>query len=296
MSFQKFDPHGMAREQNEASRPRWMELSQSWKNKTLEELRDANAYWFSQPIAFELTAPSLWLINQEMTSRGVAPQWRGVPRFVNKATLPAPSPHSTSLKRLGDVAAKNLMKRWVDLEWLRIQLGPLHVTKFKIWKDTFAADLDRAVTAFARVNVVWAHGGGKLGTKPAHKVVDRLNVPKIVRLGLTGLIDRDSGELIRNMEKRVQVRIRPRLEALTTRAAHPLTKEEVERRLLYCQAIELAVGSPTDGVKIFRWMTGESITRQSVHEMQRKIAEQCKLTTRAWRPLEKRTESHPLLW
>lgn len=289
MSFQKFDPHSLAREQDKASSPRWIELSQSWKNKTLEELRDANAHWFSQPMAFELTAPILWLINQEFTTRGVAPQWRGVPRFVNKATSPAPSPNSTSLKKLGDVATKNLMKRWIDLEWLRIQLGPLHVTKFKIWKDTFAVDLDRAVAAFARVNVVWAHGGGKAGTKPAHKVVDRLNIPRIVRLGLTGLIDRDSGERVRNMEKKVTVRIRPRLEALLTRTAYPLTKEEYGRRLLYCQAIELAVGSPTDGVKIFRWMTGESITRQSVHEMKSKIAEQCKLTTRAWRPIEKKS-------
>ena len=254
----------------------------------------ANAYWFSQPMAFELTAPTLWLINQELTSRGVAPQWRGVPRFVRKATLSPPPPNSTSLKRLGDVATKNLMKRWVDLEWLRIKLGPLHVTKFKIWKDAFATDLDRAVPAFSRVNAILSHGGGKWGTRPAHTVVDRLNVPKIVRLGLTGLIDRDSGELVRNMEKRVTVRIRPRLEALLTRTAYPLTKEEIERRLLYCQAIELAAGSPTDGVTIFRWMTGESITRQSVHEMRCKISEQCKLATRAWRPAEKRTVSHPL--
>lgn len=283
MVFQSFNPHEQLRLQNEKKHPAWIKLSVGLEGRSLDDLRELNANWFKVAMGFEQTAPMLWLVNRELTRRDVAPMWRGVPRFVKAAPLPAENPMSTEPRRIGDVAKKNLMKRWIDLEWLRVQLGPSHFTKFRSWQGAFAEDMDRAVAAFGKVNAIWSRGGGKSGTKAAHDVVDRLSIPRFHRLGLTGLIDRDAGEFVRNMEKRLKTRIKPLLEAQKMRAAYPLTGAEVERRLLYCQAIELAVGSPTDAAILFRWMTGERVTRQTMHEMRGKIADQCKLTTRAWR-------------
>ena len=284
MVYQSFNPHEQVKIQTVKMHPRWLEISQGLDTKSLDDLKKLNAHWFGEVMGFEFTVPMLWQINRELSSRGIAPGWRGIPRFVNPAPLTPENPLSRGVNRLGEVAKKNLMKRWIDLEWMWCQLRPSHVTKLKLWQGAFAEDFDRAVVAFAKVNVIWSHGGGKMGSKPAHQVIDGLSVPKMIRLGLTGLINRDSGERVRNMQKRLKTRIRPLLEAEMNRPAYPLTAVEVERRLLYCQAIELAVGSPTDAAVIFRWITGESVTRQSMHEMKSKIAAQCKLTTKAWKP------------
>lgn len=283
MIFQVFNPHEQLRLQEEKRNLRWLELSEGFELRSVEELRELNSYWFKEAMGFELAVPMLWLVNREFTRRGVAPMWRGVPRFVQDATSPPVNPIGKEPRRLGEVARKNLMKRWIDLEWLRFQLGESHVTKHRSWQVAFDSDLELAIPGFLKVNAVWSHGGGKMGTKPAHQVVEKLSVPKLYLLGLTGLINRDAGELVRNMEKRLELKYRPLLEAQMDRPRYPLTEFEVERRLLYCQAIDLAVGSPTDATTIFQWMTGASVTRQTMHEMKIKIANQCNLTTRAWR-------------
>lgn len=283
----QLDPHDATLQQDAKGHPKWLELKGGWAAMTLDQLRDRNSYWFAQPIAFELSAPCLWTLNMEFTRRGVAPMWRGVPRFIKPSKL-SPAMPGASGRRIGDAATKNVMKRWIDMEWLRAQLGSGHKTKYRLWQGAFSEDLDEAIAAFKKVNVVWSHSAsgseGKAGTKPAHDVVDRLSIPRLHRLGLTGLIDRDSGEKVRNMERRLKKKIGPLLAALKQRPTLPLTDDEVERRLLYCQAIELAVGSPTTAALIFKWMTGEVVTRQTMHEMRAKIAEQCGLKTRAWRP------------
>lgn len=287
MLVKQFNPHEATLKADEKATPRWLELRDGWAAMSLEQLRASNAKWFAEPIAFELTAPCLWTLNMEFTRRGVAPMWRGVPRFIKPLRLGSARP-GDSERRLGDAATKGVMKRWIDMEWLRVQLGARHKTKYRLWQDAFADELEVAIPVIAKVNAVWSHGAGhsngKAGTKPAHDVVDRLSVPSLHRLGLTGLIDRDSGEKVRNMEKRLKEKIGPLLAALKERPTLPLTAEEVERRLLYCQAIELAVGSPTTAALIFKWMTGEVVTRQTMHEMRAKIAEQCGLKTRAWQP------------
>ncbi len=283
--FQPFSPNGEVLVQNEKRLPRWIELSVGLEALTLIELREKNAHWFSQSIAFELTKPMLWLVNIELTRRGIAPQWRGVPRFVRVARVPPTSPLSAGPRRLGEVAQKNLMKRWIDLDWLRRVLGVSHVTKQKSWQDVFSADDDRAYRAFAKVNLINSHSTERIGpANSAYEVMYKLDVPDLLRLGLTGLMNRDAGELVHNAGKRLKRTVRPRLEGLMARPAYPLTAEGVERRMIYAEAIELAVGSPTDAVTVYGWMTGDSVTRQSMHEMKTKLAEQCKLTTRAWRP------------
>lgn len=83
-------------------------------------------------------------------------------------------------------------------------------------------------------------------------------------------------------EKRLKTTYRPALEELMTRGRYALTQEAVERRLLYCEAIELAQGRPTDAATYFGWMTGEKVSRQTMHEMRDKLREQCGFKTRAW--------------
>lgn len=67
--FQPFSPNGEVLVQNEKRLPRWIELSVGLEALTLIELREKNAHWFSQSIAFELTKPMLWLVNIELTRR-----------------------------------------------------------------------------------------------------------------------------------------------------------------------------------------------------------------------------------
>lgn len=104
-------------------------------------------------MAFELTQTTLWLINREFTRRGVAPQWRGVPRIVKAAPMPPANPQSVTPRRLGDVAQKNLMKRWIDLEWLRAALGVSHLTKKKSWPYTMRRPLDPALRTLQLADV-----------------------------------------------------------------------------------------------------------------------------------------------
>jgi len=176
------------------------------------------------------------------------------------------------------------MKRWIDLEWIRSALGTTHTTKKPTWSKAFAEDRDIAYAQMTLINATWLSGGAKIVTRKSYEVLRDLQVPKTLRLGLSGYIDKDAATLVNNMEKRLKTKIRPRMEALMVREAYPLTIDEVERRMLFAEALELAVGSPTDAAFIFRWMTGESISRQTMHEMRTKIASQCELTTRHWRP------------
>ncbi|MDP3699316.1 MAG: hypothetical protein Q8R72_00255 [Hylemonella sp.] len=292
MIFQIFNPYQAFRVQNSKMQPRWRELSEGWPAMDLDQLRGQNAHWFKQPMAFELTAPALWAINQEFTRRGVAPMWRGVSPFAKIAPLPPANMASVGPRKIGEEATRTLMKRWIDLEWLRALLGDTHTVRKTAWRGVFNSNIEIAVTGFLRVNSIQSHGsaegggssfgGVKYGFESAYKVLYFLDIPVLAQMGLTGLISRDAGSLVRNAQKRVKVRIRPRLEELMKRPKFPLTRDEVEGRLTYCEAIELAVGSPTAAVTVYKWITGSTVTKQSMSEMKRKIADQCGLITRAW--------------
>lgn len=279
--FEKFNPVWSLETMAGNTTPRWLDVKDGWHTQSIEELRAANAHWFQQPIAFQLTVPVLWLINQEFTRRGVAPGWRGVSRFQRRGRMPPPA--TSGPRRLGDAAKTNLMMRWIDLEWLRRELGPGHVTRYRAWQNVFAKGDPEAFTAFAKVCAIVSHGGGKYGPQHAFAVLRDLDVPKRTRIGLAGLIDTDAGSRRSTAEKRLMTTYRPALEQLMERPRHALTPAEVERRLVHCEAIELARGQPTDAAIYFGWMTGEAISRQTMHEMRVKLRDQCGFTTMAWR-------------
>jgi len=233
----------------------------------------------------------LWLLNLELTRRGVAPAWRGIPEFFNVrgAKDSAGDATGTSLpgaiRKLTATQKNSLLRRWIDLEWLWVELGPSHLTRQKTWRGAFDADFTKAAAAFEKINAVRSHGGGKIGPLPAFQTLFRLDLPERVRTPLAGLIARDEGERLKNVRMRVQTRIRPLVEALMERATHPLTQDEVDLRLLYCEAIELARGHPAEAAQIYHWMTGNRVSRQNMQIMKGRIADQCKLTTKAWRPV-----------
>jgi hypothetical protein len=282
MEFQTFNPCATVAELEQNDPATWLKHRQELADADLASLRRQNAHWFAEPTGMAKMVGMVWLINQEFTKRGVAPAWRAGPEFVKVKAPPPPAPAQTRPLLLGDTARRNLLRRWVDMEWLRRELGPAHFPRTARWAGAFSTDEATAIQAFLSVNAVTSKGGGKAGPLTPYKTLYQLDVPGLHRLALTGLVDRDAGELARNARKRVQDRYRPRLEALTVRDTYPLSDEEVGRRLLFCEAIELARGSPTDAARVFRWMTGEVVTRQSVHEMKNKIAAQCKLRGRAW--------------
>jgi hypothetical protein len=287
-TFEKFNPVHQLEQLAGFTNPRWLELNHGWDQKSLPDLRAANVHWFDQPMSLDITAPILWLINQEFTRRGIAPGWRGVQRFVRRGPLPPRSAIPSTPRRLGDVAKKNLMMRWIDLQWLRALLGPDHKTEYRRWQSVFSADHHIAITAFAKVNVLVSHGASIPGPHPAYHVLKQLSVPKRARIGLAGLIDSDAGDRRRVTENRLRDSYRPGVESLMKRDTYALTTEEAERRVLYCEAIELAAGSPTDAAIFFGWITGEQITRQTMHEMRKKLADQCGFKTRAWRAASSR--------
>jgi hypothetical protein len=279
-TYEKFLPPAIYRDH--LGNATLVQISDEVASADLERLRALNGFWFAQPMGFLLAVAVVWVVNRRLTELGVAPAWRNAPEFVTGRFPSAAPPGYRGPRLLTDGQKRGLLRRWVDWEWLRCRLGPDHKTKLKKWKDAFSDETRAAESAWARVNAVMARGGGKGGPITPYLVVDALSVPRIYRLGLCGLVDRDRGELRTNARKRVDIKIRPKLEALMHRARYPLTEPQLRQRLIVCEAIELAKGKPTDAALIYGWITGELISRQTMFAHRRKIAEQCKLTTLAW--------------
>lgn len=252
------------------------------ESATIAELRTMNVSTFYGPTGWANTVARLWLINTKLTALGIAPAWRDIPAFVRSNPPPPTPPGAVRVRPLGDSLRRSLLRRWIDLEWLRALLGPKHVPRFAKWGDAFSADQAKAERTWARINGVSSSGGGKFGAETPYKVVHGLDLAQRDLFGLVGLINRDAGELLKNARKRVERSIRPTMELLMARASRPLSRAEVERRLVGCEALEIAKGRPAEAATVFGWMTGEPITRQSMHAMRDKVAEQCGLRTRAW--------------
>lgn len=242
----------------------------------LEGLREQNRKWFAEPMTSKPIA-LVWLINQEFTRRGIAPRWRGLPEFVK--TMAGPQvrledfPSGLGLVPIGDPARKARLLRWIDLEWLASALGPGHVGDHAPWARLFVCGLDSGL----------AHRIANSHERP-HHVVSKLGVLRPHSFALKGLMTRDDGERCATAEKRLKTRYRPVLEGQMRRGLNPLSREQVENRLLWCEAIELANGSPTVAAQLYSWMTGVSVTRQTAHEIRTKLAKQLRLTSAAWAP------------
>lgn len=281
--YEQFNPPELLSEWVRRTGGRYPELVKGYETPRLLE---RNEFYFSASFDDAMTAPMLCLINTELNVRGIAPAWRRIPRYaahVGRSETVSLGP--ARVRKLSARVKRNLMRRWVDLEWLRSELGSRHETHFRQWRDVFSEDPAKAAAAFGRVNRVQSHGGGRYGPLAPHRVLFSLSIPALHKIALTGLIDRDEGKRSQNVRQRVQDSFRPILESLMERPKHPLSREDVERRLVYCEAIELAQASPSDAARIVGWMTGSPVTRQTIVTMRSRIADQCGLTTKAWRPM-----------
>ncbi|MEB0060338.1 MULTISPECIES: hypothetical protein [unclassified Variovorax] len=283
MLLREFNPIKILAKVSVGQAEKWQRLDLLLRRQTAQQLRARNAHWHEQPTGLDKAIAVLWVINEEFTRRGIAPGWRQAPQFVKALPPPPRAPHSDGTPGpLGETLRRKLLLRWIDLAWLRHELGPAHQTKKVAWRGVFLANDDQAWAAFARVNAVQSAGGGKVSTQTPWQTLAWLNVSKFDKLALEGLIDRDAGALRQSARNRVEAKYEPAVEGLKDRK-FPLTQEQVAQRLIYCEALDLARGSPTDAARAVRWMTGETITRQSMHQMKLKLTEQCGFRTLAWR-------------
>jgi hypothetical protein len=241
-----------------------------------DELCERAARLLAEPLSPHLprTIALIWLINQELTRRGIGPRWRGLPQYVDEAPpppVPAAALAPDACRPISIATRRRRMLRWIDLDWLATALGPQHVPVHARWRDVFAMGLDEA-TAERIANSL----------QPPHKLSAMLGVKEPHSFTLTGLMTRDAAERLRTVQQRGAARVRAKLDAQRIQARRPLTAEQHAARLRWVQAIELADGSATQAARLYGWMTGNTTTRQTAHEMRQKLAKQLGLRTAAW--------------
>lgn len=282
MPYEQFNPIAKLAEL-QGTKPAWIaDARRGIDGATADGLYVMNQHWFRQDFGMKETAAMLWLVNQRLTGLGIAPAWRHGPLHVDLyARVPNPSsPGGTQM--LGSMRKKALMRRWIDLAWLHAVLGPQHHHDHRAWQHAFATDRHVAEAAWGRINRVASTGASSFGVEGAYMVLTRLKVPDPHRVALTGLIDKNTAQRRETAHRRVRDDVRPRLERLKSRAQYPLTPEQFEHRMLVAEAIELGQGLPATSAMIFGWMTGRSISPQSIQVMRDKIADQCQLTRMYW--------------
>ncbi len=243
-----------------------------------------NARWIASHLAADHWISLVWLVNTEFTKLGIGPRWRGLPRW-QKTKPPRLSGILTGTTRayyLDHGTQLNNLMRWVDLEWLRAVLGPHHVTKGYEYTNATHENLSLAQAAWSRLNRIAKTSSADAGASAPHRVLDGLKVPKLTRVSLTGLIDKDTANRVTVAMRRIESEIEPKLNVWAKGRPSGLAEDEVAHRLRVAEAIELAQGSPKDAADVLRWMTGRSVTRQAVNTMRLKMASQLGLTRQYW--------------
>lgn len=284
--YEQFDPLAIATAYAEKNPEDAATFARVLASDSLHELRAKNSYWFQEPMSLGKAVARIWSINVEITRRGVAPRWRGAPlyTFDRVSALPPGLPTAPGKRTpLSESQRQHLIRRWIDMEWLRSELGAAHMPTNEHWHGLFTAPtIDDAARTMRRICYVHSTGNGKSGMWPAWRTALFLAIPRLHKRALLALIDHDAGQAMFTLQKRLDTRYRPRLEALMRRPRYKLTRAQVEHRMLQCAAIDLARGSPTNAALAMRWMTGEQVSRQSMLEARRKIAAQLELTQTAW--------------
>jgi len=246
--------------------------------RSTADLQRKCAGLFAEPLLSDRLAAQLWVINEELCRRGVGPRWRGFGAFNPQAapkygeiTWPArlgPAP-------LGDPMRRKLLIRWCDASWLRRELGPSHIPRAPTWRPLFltATCGDELEAMYARLAEC---------EEPNHEVVRQLNVPPKLALALRGFVAAGAADRHSAVRRRLKDKIGPALDALAHRPRYALTPEQIAKRRVYAEAIELADGSTTDAARIVRWISGEQVSPQAVDKMRAKIAADAGLMGKKW--------------
>jgi len=239
---------------------------------SVDQLRSQNSELFKEPLSPHVPRPIalLWLINLELTKRGIGPRWRGAPAYIAPEAAPALPPLAlvTGQPRPMSYADRGrAMLRWIDLEWLCCQLGPDHTPEQGSWRDIFKWGLSEGVAT-------------QIAHSPSnpHRLTERLGVSDMDCFALRGLFTQGCAKRLKTLNSK---RLKSARGALLRDA--DLTPDQRTRRLLWIEAIELADGSPTDAARYFGWMTGTRPSRQSAAEMRKKLASQLGFRTGCWR-------------
>lgn len=265
------------------SKPEWL-LAEfgTLAERDIADLKALNHQWIGQPMGMKEAVAAVMLINQEFTRRGIAPAWRGLPPAVRTARGDGWRRSTDgSVTLLGNAERRRVLMRWLDMLWLREELGQGHTTAYTTWNAVFSADEAAAARAIHSITAPrWR--SSELKAQKTGWVLDTLKVPALHRIGLCGLRHRDQRQRHDQVRKRVDTVMRPRLEALMDDPRQRLKQSHIERRLLMAEAIELSWGRPADSSRLFRWMSGQGITPQTMHEMRNKLASQLALRGKAW--------------
>lgn len=252
-------------------------------------LKDLNARYFKSSLPHDWVAAVVWFINTHLTTLGVAPAWRRLPLSLrHQAPREIGGVGGRPTRWVLSARSQQLcMLRWIDLEWLRSLLRPgdMHRVRIAQWTHAFDDNDDLAASAWSRINHARLEPRGHvIDTISPFKVLWGLDVPSEVRVGLTALCDKRTALRRDVAYRRVHEDLAPRVQADAERAVRPLSAADVEARLLTMKAIELAQGRPTLAATIYTWMTGRSMTRQTMHEMQTKLRSQYGIRRRYWMP------------
>lgn len=264
--------------------PKYMQDRLRDADMSIAKLRELNDLWMGSTSSYRDLVYCTWTIALRFTDLGIAPVWRGGLRFSRDPGWPAHPLRDDpeQLWRPKPAMTRNSSLRWIDLQWLRHELGPRHRAKVEYteWRDAFDSDDEVAAATWLKVNRLhWS--SRHMAAIPAYEVLQRLSIPEELRVGLTGLVDSATAER-RNVAWRRRNEFRQRLLEENELAARPLAEAELGRRVEYFEAVELARGQPAQIARILGWISGRPISRQSALEMRRKLAQQYGLQRLAW--------------
>lgn len=207
----------------------------------------------------ETNVLAFWLLNVELTKRGIAPRWRGLPRpgdAPEEAVSMAPK-YLTESPMLNQAGKLSLMLRWADVQWLAT-VYPDHYPERPTGLRMFQGDTSAAWHIVTRL-------------QPPCRIVQDLTLTTAMQLGLQVFVNSDTRHR-HQVAARFMDRIRPKLDRLE--ALGVITAEQKVRRLTHCHAIRLAQGSPQLAADLVQQMTGQSITRSSMAQMRDKLTRQ----------------------
>lgn len=248
----------------------------------IERLCTHSTRYLAEPLSPHNPKPIalVWVINRELTRRGLAPRWRGLPRHV--ADEPAPTVPAIALppgspQPISVAARRRALLRWIDLEWLCAILGHRHAPALKRHRHLFGpGGLDSLLGEKAAELIA------NSGDEP-YKVCAGLDLRTPELFGLSALQPKEAAQRSRAASERARLKIAAKLDDYCERSKWPPTVEQRADRLRWIEAIELARGSPTDAAALYGWMTGTVVTRQAAANMRSKLAGQLDLRSAAWR-------------
>ncbi len=267
------NPVATLRELHQADPSTWSAYADRLKAMTVDELRAENARLWACVLAQREVQGKLWMVNVRFTTLGIAPRWRDAPKHLRQD-----GPESIDIQIPGasqpltETARRRYFVRWVDLYWLRHELGPGHPIDNPRWVYAFSApDFERIFPIVVRDPT-----GDRTGTsdKPNRLILDELNVPPLWHYALNGFQTQAVRDRRKNLERWLDGPVSGVINGQTTRLHHALTDDQVVARLRDVWAIELAAGSPTDAALVRRWMTGEAVSRVAMLKRRNTLARQ----------------------